>query len=238
MEKYNINDHDIIYGNNKYVLRIKDLPETDKPREKLVSQGASALSITELLAIMLNPGTKKEGVMEMSNRLIKEYGPVPDWSKANPKNLASALNIPFNKACQLVAAFELGQRLFAVDHRKRLFIRTPQQAYLYLKDMSDLQKENFRGLYLNSRYQLIYDEVISVGSLTSSVVHPREVFRPALERGASAIIIAHNHPSGNPKPTNDDLQITEILTKAGEILGIELLDHIIIGKKGYANIKK
>jgi len=237
MEQYSITDHDMISGNVRYVLRIKDLPSQDKPREKLISQGSSVLSISELLAIILNPGTKKEGVMEMANRLLKEYGPVPNWSKANPKSLANNLKIPISKACQLVASFELGQRLFQNNKQKRCYIRTPQQAFMYLKDMGDLQKEHFRGLYLNTRYQLIHDEIISVGSASSSVVHQREVFRPALERNASAIIVAHNHPSGSLKPTDDDINITKTLVAAGEIMGIEILDHIIVAGKRYASIK-
>ncbi|HPM75414.1 MAG TPA: JAB domain-containing protein, partial [Saccharofermentans sp.] len=119
---------------------------------------------------------------------------------------------------------------------RKVTIRNAKSAYDYLKDMQSLPKEQLRGLYLNSRYGLIHDEVISVGTLTSSIVHPREVFRPAIEHSAAAIIIAHNHPSGSSKPTSGDMEVTNQLVKAGRIIGIELLDHIIIGKSGFTSV--
>lgn len=236
MTRYQLNDHDIVTGSARYVLRIKDLADSDKPRERLAKEGAGALRVPELLAILLSPGNRKEGVLEMASRLISDYGPTPRWAKQRPEELARELNIPNNKACQLIAALELGSRLFAGKKGPTLSIRTPEQAFAHLQDMGKLQKEHFRGLYLNSRYFLIHEETISVGSISSSLVHPREVFRPALERGASAVIVAHNHPSGQLKATKDDRMITEQLRQAGEILGIELLDHLIIGENRYISL--
>jgi DNA repair protein RadC len=147
------------------------------------------------------------------------------------------LDIPLGKACQLVACFELGRRLFRnADGRKPIIIRTASQVYEYLKDMRDLSKEHLRGLYLDSHYQLIHDELISIGTLTSNLVHPREVFRPAIERSAAALILAHNHPSGIPKPSDADLAITEQIIEAGKVLGISLLDHVIIAKNSHQSI--
>lgn len=179
------------------------MPDEDKPREKLIKHGPSVLSIHELLAIVLSVGTRKEEVLTMSSRIIKEYGEksIINQTKGRP-----------------------------------ITIRTPKQAYEYLKDMRELSKEHLRGLYLNSRHVVIHDEVISIGSLTANIVHPREVFKPAIEYSAVAVIIAHNHPSGTIKPTKSDIEITKQLLKAGKILGIDLIDHIIIGKNKFISI--
>ncbi|KPJ55230.1 hypothetical protein AMJ47_01535 [Parcubacteria bacterium DG_72] len=217
-------------------MRIKDLADEDKPRERLIKHGPSVLSTQELLAIVLTVGTKREEVFTMSSRILKEYGEKNIINQTNPKALEKELDIPLAKACQIVACFELGKRFFKESPGGQIIIRTAKQAYNYLKDMRSLPKEQLRGLYLNSRYRLIHDEVISVGSLTANIVHPREVFRPALEYSAVAIIIAHNHPSGSTKPTKGDIEITKQLVKAGRILGVDLLDHIIIARNKFISI--
>jgi DNA repair protein RadC len=221
----------------QYVLRLRDLPAEDKPREKLMAYGPSGLSTAELFAIILNVGTKKEDVLAMSRRLLKEYGESIILDQKDPKLLAGLLGIPVSKACQVIACFELGKRFFGMPGRgKPIVIRTPSQVYEYLKDMRDLPKEHLRGLYLDSHYQLLHDEVISIGSLTSNVVHPREVFRPALEHMASAVILAHNHPSDIAKPSDADIAITKQIIDAGKILGIMLLDHVIIAKSSFSSV--
>lgn len=234
-----------LHGNNivltdeigkKYILKIKDLPDEDKPRERLVKYGANSLSASELLAIVLNTGTKKEGILEMSKRIFKEYGEKAIINQTDPKIIEKELDIPLTKACQIVACFSLGQRLFSKDAIGQVTIRTAKQAFQYLKDMRDLPKEQLRGLYLNSRYRLIHDEVISIGSLTANIVHPREIFKPAIAHSAAAVIIAHNHPSGSTKPTKSDITVTEQLIKASQLLGIDLLDHIIIAKDKFSSI--
>ncbi len=240
MKTYTVKDNDILHSDSmrpkQYVGRIKDLPENEKPRERLIKHGSSVLTSQELLAIVLGVGTKKEEVLAMSQRIFKEYGDKNIANQANAEALARDLDIPIGKACQIVACFALGKRFFE-KHATRIFIRDAKDAYEYLADMRTLPKEHLRGLYLNSRYQLIHDEVISIGTLTSSVVHPREVFRPALEYHAAAIIIAHNHPSGDTTPTEADIAITEQLIQAGKILGIDILDHIIIGSKNFTSIE-
>ena len=221
----------------KYVLRLRDMPADDKPREKLMKHGPSVLSIAELLAVVINVGTKKEDVLAMSRRLVKEYGDSVIVSQRDPAKVSELLEIPIGKACQLVACFELGRRLFETrGSRKPIIIRTASQVYDYLKDMRDLPKEHLRGLYLNNHYQLIHDELLSIGTLTSSVVHPREVFRPALEYSAAAIILAHNHPSGIAKPSEADLAITAQIIEAGKVLGISILDHVIIAKNKHESV--
>lgn len=228
---------DLVLDNEEkqYVLRLRDLPTEEKPREKLMQYGPAALSLTELLTIVLNAGTKKEGVLAMSGRLLKEYGDSAIVNQKDPKKIQSALGIPLVKACQVVACFELGRRFFKTDG-KPVTIRTASQVFDYLKDMRDLPKEHLRGLYLDSRYQLVHDEVISIGSLTANIIHPREVFRPAIEYSASAVILAHNHPSGIAKPSDADIAITRQIVEAGKIVGIGLLDHVIITKNKYGSI--
>lgn len=213
---------------NEYVLRVRDLPNEQKPREKLIAQGPGCLSLAELVAAILGVGTRKEDVLAMAQRIVKEYGDKAIAAEADPRQMADVLDIPLVKACQIVAAFELGRRFFAVQAGKAVFVRDAKQAYEYLKPIGYSTKEQLRGLYLNSRYEVIHDEIISVGSLTANIVHPREVFRPALENGAVAIIIAHNHPSGSLTPTYEDIAVTAQLTAAGKLLGIDVLDHLII----------
>lgn len=237
MSNYKISDHDLIIGSDKkYILRVKDLAEKDKPREKMISRGAGELSSAELLAIVLNTGNKKEGVLELSSRLLKEYGEKAIISQTDPEKISKELAVPLVKACQIVACFELGRRFFQKKPYGSVTIRTARQAFEHLKEMGNLGKENFRGLYLNSRYQLIHDEVISIGSLTSSLVHPREVFKPAFEYSAVAVIIAHNHPSGSLKVTAADLEVTANLVEAGKVLGIDVLDHLIIAGNKFISV--
>ncbi len=224
-------------ADKKYTLRLRDMPAEDKPREKLMKHGSSVLSVAELLAIILNVGTKKEDVLAMSQRLLKEYGDSVIVTQRDPAKVREMLNIPLGKACQLVACFELGRRLFETHGaRKPITIRTASQVYEYLKDMRELPKEHLRGLYLDTHYQLIHDELISIGTLTSNVIHPREVFRPALEYSAAALILAHNHPSGIAKPSEADLAITAQIIEAGRVLGISLLDHVIIAKNKFESV--
>jgi DNA repair protein RadC len=221
---------------DQYVLRVKDLPDEEKPREKLLQSGPKNLSTAELVAILWGVGTKKEEVLLMSQRLVKEYGEKALASESNPQRLAEALDIPLSKASQVVASFELGRRFFATRGGRPVYVRNARQAYQYLRGMADSQKEQLRGLYLNSRYQVVRDEVISVGTLTSNVVHPREVFQPAIEHGAIAVIIAHNHPSGVLEPTDADIAVTQQLIRAGHILGIDLIDHLVIAGDKYVSI--
>jgi DNA repair protein RadC len=237
-QAYTLHDHDIILGEAEtpYVLRVKDLPDAEKPREKLLDIGPSNLTIAELVSVLWGVGTRKEDVLAMAQRTLKEYGEKTLSNELNPKRLAEAADIPLIKACQIIAGFELGRRFYATQAGRPAQVRTAKQAYQYLHDMGRSTKEQLRGLYLNSRYQVIHDEVISVGSLTSNVVHPREVFQPAVERHAVAIIIAHNHPSGSLEPTMADIDVTDQLIAAGQVLGIELLDHLIITTDKYVSI--
>jgi DNA repair protein RadC len=218
------------------VYRVKDIPQEQRPHEKLQNFGPGELSNRELLAAVLYTGTRKEGVMEMASRVVDEYGDNYVVNETDPKKLQTFLDIPLSKATQIVACFSLGKRLFHTPKKKSVTIRNSKDAYRYLKDMSDLPKEHLRGLYLNSRYKLVHEETISVGTVTESLVHPREVFRPAIEHGAVAVILAHNHPSGVLEPSSVDIELTQRITEAGKLLGIELIDHIIIASGKHLSI--
>jgi DNA repair protein RadC len=235
---YTLADTDIITGegDTKYILRVRDLPLEEKPREKLLIYGPETLSQAELMAILLGVGTKKEEVMGMAHRILREYGERALTNEKNPQRLADSLQIPIAKACQIVASFELGRRFYQKKAGKPVYVRTAKQAFEHLKSMGSLQKEQLRGLYLNSRYQIVHEETISIGSLTANIVHPREVFQPALEYGAVAIIIAHNHPSGILEPTIDDIAATKQLKAAGHVMGIDLLDHLVIADNKYISL--
>ncbi len=237
---YQLQDHDIIMVDQnlpqQYVLRVRDLEDSQKPREKLQELGPKNLNLAELIAIIWGVGTKKEELLSMAQRMVKEYGEKALVTETNPQKLSDALDIPLTKASQIVASFELGRRFYASQAGKPVYVRNAQQAFQYLRGMSYGKKEQLRGLYLNSRYQVIHDEVISVGTLTSNIVHPREVFQPAIEHGAIAIIIGHNHPSGTLEPTNADIIVTEQLVQAGKLLGIDVLDHLVLAENKYVSV--
>lgn len=238
-EAYAVIDNDLLFteSEHQYVLRVKDLPEDERPRERLLKTGATSLSIPELIAIVWGVGNRKEDVLAMARRTLREYGEKAIASELSPQRLSQTADIPITKACQIIASLELGRRFYARQSSGRpVHIRNAKQAYQYLKDIANSNKEQLRGLYLNSRYRIVHDEVISIGSLTSNVVHPREVFQPAIERGAVAIILAHNHPSAQLQPTTPDVHITEQLIAAGKVLGIDLLDHLVVTPGQYVSI--
>ncbi len=241
MNTYTFQDNDLLLdtlpAERSYVLRIRDLSAEDKPREKLIKHGPSVLSTAELLAVLLNTGTRKEGVLEMAARTIKEYGEKSLINQVNVEQMAKDLNIPTMKAAQIVACSELGRRFYKRNSLGPAVIRTSKDVYNYLRDMQNLSKEHLRGIYLNTHHRVIHDEVISIGTINSNLVHPREVFKPAVEYGAVAVILAHNHPSGTTKPSQADIEITRQLVTAGKILGINLLDHVIITRNKFASIE-
>lgn len=223
-------------GDADYIFRVRDVPIEGGPAEKLIRGGPDALSVSELLAMVLDGETSEEETLAMSSRILKEYGERSIAHRTSPMLLVQELGIPLTKACQIVACFELGRRFFQKNGRGSVTIRTARQAFEYLKDMRDLPKEQLRGIYVNSRHRVVHDEVISLGSITANIVHPREVFQPAFEHGAVAILVAHNHPSGDPQPSAEDIRITRQLMDAGKILGIDLLDHLIIVPHKFVSI--
>ena len=225
------------FGGGEYPLLIRDLPPEGKPREKLLAQGPEALSSRELLSIVLQVGTVKEDVLQMSERLVRGYGENSVLAERDAVKLADEANIPLNKAMIIVALGELGRRTYDKKETGFKTIRTAQDVYEYLVDMRTLPKEYLRALFLNAHNRVIRDEVISIGTVNSNIVHPREVFRSGIESNAVAVILAHNHPSGEAIPSTEDINITHQLIQAGQILGIRVLDHVIITKDGFASVK-
>ncbi len=238
MQTYAIkkNAYIINRSSREYVLTIHDLPTEDKPREKLITQGPEALNIRELLAVILNIGTSKEDVMEMSNRIIREYGEKSILAERDPEKMSREMDIPIVKSCQIVAVGELGRRFYDRNQSGFTVIRSAKDVFEYLQDMRNLSKENLRGLYLNSHNRIIRDEVISIGTINSNIIHPREVFRPAIECNAVALVLAHNHPSGEVKPSDEDIEVTRQIINAGKLLGITVLDHVVITKDTYISV--
>lgn len=240
--KYTLQNHDFLLDDaphlngKKYILKIKDLPREEKPRERMLANGPKALSVSELVAVILNTGTKREDVLSMSSRIIREYGERTLSNQMDPKTLAEQADIPMVKALQIVACAELGRRFFDKRTSGPQVIRTSKDVFEYLHDMRTLPKEHLRGIYLNSHHRIVHDEVISIGTIDSNLVHPREVFKPAIEYGAAAIILAHNHPSGIPTPSRADIEITRHIAEAGRIIGIPIIDHVVIGKNKFISI--
>jgi DNA repair protein RadC len=223
-------------GVKRYQLRVRDLPPDQKPRERLLSEGPGALSTAELLAVVLMTGTKKEEVLSMTNRIIQEYGEHSILLSTDAKALSQDLDIPIGKATQIIACGELGRRYFRRSRNGAPVIRTAQDVFEHTIDMRNLAKEQLRGLYLNTHYQLVHDEVISIGTIDANIVHPREVFRPALAHSAAAVILVHNHPSGSAEASDADRHITQQLSDAGTLLGIDLIDHVIVTGDSYTSI--
>jgi len=214
---------------------MKELSQEDKPRERLIAQGPGTLRNYELLAIILSRGTKKEGVLEIAHRIMDQYHPAFLEQELTVDKAKALYNLGTVHACQLIATFELGRRLF--QRIKEVYFRNPSQVHEYLKGMAYLAKEHVRALYLDVKNRLIREEVVSIGGLNSSPLHPREVIRPALLCSAAGIILAHNHPSGDPEPSPGDLEITARIKEACRLMEMELLDHIIIGDRGYVSLK-
>lgn len=212
------------------MVKIKDLPKVDRPREKLEKYGPEKLSNSELLAILLGSGQKGINVVELSKRILSKFS-ADGLIKANVKELKSTFGLGSAKACEIVACFELGRRL--LQNKQATLILSPKDVWEELKDIRDNKKEHFVVFFLDARNQEIKREIISMGSLNTNLVHPREVFEPAVRYLATQIIAAHNHPSDDTSPSQEDLVITKQLVDAGKLLGIELKDHVIVSKANY-----
>ena len=218
-------------------MKIKDLPKSDRPREKLIAKGAENLKDSELLAILLRTGTKGKNVIEIASQILAKYSK-KRLLQMTYEDLSKISGIDFGKATTLLAAFELSKRALEVNDTNLPVINSAKDAVAQLSDMRDLKKEHFVVLYLNAKNQLVHKETISMGTLNANLVHPREVFEPALKHSAAQIIATHNHPSGDPKPSEDDIEITKRLTEAGKMMGIEVMDHVIVSKNSYFSFKE
>ncbi len=220
-------------------LMIRDVHSADRPRERLIRQGPESLSNQELIAILLRTGTKQESVLHLANRVLTFFEHIQELKNATLEEMMSVKGIGEAKAVQLLAAVELGRRLAQQQTNERFTIRSPKDAASYLMpDMVSLQQEHFVVLFLNVKNQILHKQTIFIGSLNASIVHPREIFREAVKRSAASIICAHNHPSGNPTPSAEDIDVTKRLLEAGKLMGIELLDHVIIGDHQFISLKE
>ncbi len=211
-------------------ITIKDLPLEERPREKLIKMGAGALSNAELLAILLRIGNKAESAVQLATRIITKSGGLRNLPDLSLEELQENKGIGPDKAVTIKAALELSSRLATAPREETGSITTPRQAAaLFMEELRYKKKEFFKILLLNTKNHIISREEISVGSLSASIVHPRELFIAPLRKSAASIIMFHNHPSGDPAPSQQDLEVTRRLVDAGNILGIAVRDHIIIG---------
>jgi len=218
---------------------VHDLPLSERPRERLLKLGSEALSAQEILALILGRGVKGESVMVTAQRLLSRFGNLKGVANASIEELTEIRGIGPAKAAQIKAAFELSKRLEApVDEREKPVVKSPEDVVSIVKSqLKGKKKEHFLVLCLDTRNNVINCRAISIGSLDTSIVHPREVFKEAISSSAASVILVHNHPSGDPGPSKEDIELTKRLAKAGEIMGIEVLDHIIVCDKSYSSLK-
>lgn len=213
--------------------KIPTWPEEERPREKLLKVGTRHLSDAELLAILIGKGTKEKTAVDLARELLIKFKNIDNLASRSPEEYSQLKGIGIAKAVTLAAAFELSQRLQSQKNARKRFKNPDEVAAVYLPLMRHLKKEVFKVLLLNNINQLIKEVTVSEGILTASLVHPREVFRQAIIETARGIILMHNHPSGNPKPSKEDIKMTRQLVQAGEIIGIPVLDHIILGESTF-----
>lgn len=215
--------------------KIKDLPKTKRPRERLVNIGVSNLKDEELLAILIGSGSKKQNVIVLAKKLLRKY-PLKKLAKTKLSDLTKIKGMGKVKAGKLVASFELGKRVFEKDLAKK--IRSPLDVFYEVEDIKKKTREYLVAIFLNARHCLIEKKVITIGTLNANIVEPRDIFSFALKSPCAYIILVHNHPSGDPYPSEDDKRFTKKIQEAGEILGIEVLDHIIVTKNEYFSFKE
>ncbi|MFY1068843.1 RadC family protein [Enterococcus sp. AD013-P3] len=215
------------------------IPKSSRPRERLLTYGAESLSDQELLAILLRTGTPQLNVMELAAQVLSEFPSLFDLKLASLAELQRINGVGQVKALELLAMIELGGRIQKALQPKLGQVRTSMDlAFTLMEDMKDYQQEHLLCLYLNTKNEIIKKETLFIGSLNQSVAHPREIFRGAVRVSAARLIAVHNHPSGNPAPSENDLQFTRRLKACGEMMGIELLDHLIIGHDSYVSLRE
>jgi len=211
----------------------------ERPRERLARVGEGALSTAELLAIILRTGMGGESVLAMARRLLSTYEGLPGLARASFAELRAEKGLGKAKTAQIKAALELGRRMLLVAPEDRFVVRSPADvAQLLIAEMAHLEQEHFRALYLDTRNRLLGSETVYIGSLNASHIRVSEVFRDAIKRNCAAIIVAHNHPSGDPTPSPEDVEVTRRLVAAGDLLDIELLDHLIVGQQRFVSLRE
>ena len=220
-------------------MKMTQLPAGEKPREKLLRDGPEGLSTVEVLAVILGTGTRSKSVMELAGEVLAlDARGLRYLAECSPEDLMQVSGMGDAKVCVLMAALELGKRLSCLPAEERVRIKCPEDiANLFLERLRYEKKEHFKCLLINSRGEILEENEVSIGDLNSSASHPREVFSPALRRSAGSVAFVHNHPSGDPSPSDADIDSTRRLVEAGNLLGIPVIDHIIIGDGTYASMK-
>ena len=222
-----------------YTTMIRDLPRGERPRERLRDQGPSSLSNAELVAILLRTGVTGENVLNLAVRLLSQFQGLPGLARATYGELCSLKGVSDAKACQILSALELGRRVVSLHPEDRAVIRCPEDvANLLGAEMSLLDQEHLRVILLDTKNRVTGVSEIYIGNVNLSVVRAAEVFRPAIRQNSTSILVVHNHPSGDPTPSPEDVTMTEQLRSAGDLLGIEVLDHIILGGQSHASLKE
>lgn len=220
-------------------MLIRDYPKEERPCERFLQDGPQSLSNQELLALLLRTGSREESVLQLSGRLINSIKGLRLLKEASVEELTVIKGIGEAKAIQILASVELGRRINNLNDQDRYVIRSPEDGANYcMEEMRFLSQEHFVCLYLNTKNQVLQKTTVFIGSLNASIVHPREVFKEAFKRSAASIICLHNHPSGDPSPSREDIEVTKRLVECGKIIGIEVLDHIIIGEHKYVSLKE
>jgi DNA repair protein RadC len=222
----------------EFSLSMRDLPDSERPRERLFSYGAAALSNAELLAIILRTGSQEENVLHLCERVLAQYQGLQGLAQATATDLEQFRGLGKAKIAQLMAVLELGKRLTAYQPGEHPIVQNAADAARLVKDMSNLPQEHVRAILLDTSNQVIAIPTIYIGTLNASVLRVSEVYREAITRNSPAMILAHNHPSGDPSPSPDDIEITRSLFAAGKLLDIALLDHLIIGRQRWVSFKE
>lgn len=222
-----------------YRARIRDLPSEERPRERLRDYGPDSLSNSELLAILLRTGNVSESAVNLATRLISQFGGLDGLARASLSELARLKGIGLAKAAQVQAALELGKRLLTAHPEERYTVRAPKDVFNLLKaEMGLLEQEHLRVLLLNTRNQVMAAPEVYRGSVNTAVIRAAEVFREAIRENCPSIIVVHNHPSGDPTPSPEDVRVTKQLVEAGKLLDIEVLDHVVIAQQGFVSLKE
>ena len=220
-------------------IKIKDIDSNDRPREKMFFEGIESLTNEELLAILIDTGNKEVSAIGLANRILIKSGGIKGLADMDLKSLQEINGIGPAKSARIFAAMELSKRISKILSKHKFDINSPSSiANLFMEELRYKKKEVVKVLLLDTKNNIISDLLVSEGSLNASIVHPREVYLEAVKRSANKIIVVHNHPSGDPSPSNEDIKITKRLYDSGEILGIELLDHVIIGDGNYCSLRE
>ncbi len=218
-------------------ITMQDLPDADRPRERLLRQGAGTLSSAELLAIILGAGTRQENVLQLAARILAHTGGLHALARLTPAELTTIKGVGNARAAQVLAALELGQRLSSYPPAERPRIESAADAARLVQEMGHLPQEQVRVILLDSGRRVIAIPTVYMGTVNASVVRVAEIFREAITRNCPAIILAHNHPSGDALPSPEDVQLTRTLSSAGRLLDIHLVDHLIIGQNGWSSLR-